>query len=216
MTNSLLLAISVGMLLLPLSCQAFLVPTTSSTKSRRGGVKGSKPARAPFSALHVQKKRRRRRRDVSEEGDADGVTGEYSSGGLPEFELDDDEEEAEAVAKSKRAAVSRNPDEITSAMMGSPNSPSSSIRDLLTDRSLESKLQFDEEDITDNSLPDLVVLSRSATQEGASTGSKKARKAAAIAANESKADSIVSKLPFVTNEKGEFSTVKVSPLSGTT
>jgi hypothetical protein len=204
MRNIFLVAVSTGLLL----CQAF-VPTTYSTSSRRGGIIIGNPGYTISSVLHAKQQRRRRRDPNAAEG-ADSIANGNSSGELPDFELDDDEE-AESAAK-KRKAISRNPDEITPAMMGSSNAPVGSIRDLLVDRSLESKLKFEEEE-EDSSIPDLIAMSRSAQQDGAQTGTKKARqadrRAAAIEAKDADEKSFFTNLPFVSDEKGNFSTVKV-------
>jgi len=185
------------------------VSTTYSTHSRRGGVDIGNPGFTISSVLHAQK-RRRRRRDPNESGGPDSIGSNDSSGELPDFELEDDEV-AEAASKPKK--ISSNPDEITPAMMGSSDRPTSSIRDLLTDRSLESKLEFDEAE--DDSLPDLLALARSAQQDDAATGKKKARqaerRAAAIAAKDTggESPSILENIPFLLDEKGKVSAVKL-------
>jgi hypothetical protein len=77
--------------------------------------------------------------------------------------------------------------EITDAMMGTPQQQLGTINDLLSDRSLEAKFQFEE---PDEPLPDLVELAKTKSygrgESNASEGSKRAqqaaRKAAAMAA----------------------------------
>jgi hypothetical protein len=127
---------------------------------------------------------------------------------LPDFDLDDAEDE-EAPVPPKRRIIT-NPDEITPAMMGNANAPVGSIKDLIMDRSLESKFEFDAEE-TDDSLPDLLALSRERGDE--LVGKKKARqaerRAAAIAAKEAEPESPFANLPFVSNDEGKVRPVKV-------
>lgn len=199
--------ISSGLLL----CQAFLSTTYSTTAHRGVGVVGN-PGYRISTVIHAAKQRRRRRRDPNEADESKSTASGNSSGELPDFELNDEEEaEAKALAKKKAMKISSNPDEITPAMMGSSNSPVGSIRDLLSDRSLESKLEFDDEEM-DDSLPDLIALSRSA-QQGAPTGKKKARqaerRAAALAGKEAEEENIFANVPFIIDEEGKLSPVKV-------
>jgi hypothetical protein len=202
MRVSLLLVASTGLQL----CQAFV---TYSTNSRQGGIIIGNPGFAISSVVLHAKKKRRRRRDPDASQEPDSTASSTSSGELPDFELDDDEE---AEASQKKKAISSNPDEITPSMMGNADSPVGSVRDLLTDRSLETKLEFDEAG-EDKSLPDLLAMSRSAQQNDASPGKKKSRqeerRAAAIAAQEAEENSILANLPFLQDENGDFSTVKV-------
>lgn len=161
---------------------------------------------AVSSALNVKKRRRRRNND----GGEDNVEADTSSGDLPDFDLDEDEEEPKP---KKRVIRQSNPDEITPAMMGSADGPVRSIKDLLSDRSLESKFDFSDVE-TDDSLPDLVALSQQrAEQENVQPGKKKARqaerRASAIAAKESATESPLSNLPFVSDEEGKVQPLKV-------
>ena len=160
------------------------------------------------SASNVKKRRRRRNNDG---GEAD-VEADNSSSDLPDFDLDEEEEESKP--KNRVIKVS-NPDEITPAMMGSVDGPARSIKDLLSDRSLESKFDFGDVE-TDDSLPDLIALSKTADQDNVQTGTKKERqaqrRASAIAAKESATESPLAKLPFVSDEKGEVQPIKVRRL----
>jgi hypothetical protein len=114
--------------------------------------------------------------------------------------------------------------EITPEMMGSSYMKATSVSDLLRDRSLESKFQFDDED-ADTTLPDLAVLPNTNTQQEEATtpsssllvGKKKVRQAVAIAAaaaaqkkrEEEEEGNFWSKLPFLLDEKGQVSAVKI-------
>jgi hypothetical protein len=103
----------------------------------------------------MAKKKRRKRKD------APSVSSAADAGDdLPDFDLGDDEE-----APVQRQAAISDPDEITDAMMGSQK-PLGSVKDLISDRSLESVFEFDE---PDDPLPDLGELKTPAV------GKKKAR-----------------------------------------
>jgi hypothetical protein len=113
----------------------------------------------------VAKKKRRRRK---EEPTPSSSSGDYDDD-LPDFDLGDGEEEITWPTKSS------NPDEITTAMMGTEK-PLKSIKELITDRSLEKAFVFDE---PENPLPDLAEL-KSGTLPA--VGKKKARAQARRAA----------------------------------
>ena len=110
----------------------------------------------------AKKKRRKRKEDPSVSSAAD------VGDDLPDFDLGDDEEEAAPM--QRRAAT--DPDEITDVMMGTQK-PLGSVKDLISDRSLESVFEFDE---PDDPLPDLGELKTPAV------GKKKARQEARRAA----------------------------------
>ncbi len=186
--------------------EAFVSPSYAA-RHQQGINSNSNAGYSVASALHV--KRRRRRRDT---GGSDGdVAGDTTSGDLPDFELDEDEEESDA--KSKKRMGILKPDEITPSMMGSASGPVRSVDDLIADRSLEAKLDFDDIE-QDDSLPDLIELSRRSGEDGVLTGTKKARqaerRAAAIAAKEKEEDNLFSNLPFVTDTEGKVQPIKVS------
>lgn len=95
--------------------------------------------------------------------------------------------------------------------------PTRSVTDLLRDRSIEQKLDFDEEDAAVSGgggepLPDLLALAR---QQQPPMGKKKARQAARVAAAKAAAKeqeesaSILTKIPFILDEKGTVSPVKI-------
>lgn len=187
-------------------CGAFLSPTLPSTCR---SVTQNTPSSFATVSSALDVKKRRRRRDPETEGSSENEStssSPSSSGELPDFELDDEEE-----PKPKKKVTITNPDEITAAMMGSSDGPVRSIKDLLSDRALESKFEFDDVEEAGEALPDLLALSRD--EENVPVGKKKARqaerKAAALAAKGSEENDLFSNLPFVTNEKGEVSGVKV-------
>jgi len=168
-----------------------------------------RPFAVSSSALHAKKKRRRRR-DSEADGD---MSNSSESDDLPDFELDDDEGEQQPKRKPKKVMATADPDKITPAMMGNADQPVRSLEALISDRSLESKFEFDDVDETDESLPDLVALSRASAQD-APVRKKKTRqaerKAAAIAAKENEEDEgLFSNLPFVSDDEGKVRPIKV-------
>jgi len=189
------------------------------------------PWSLPSSALEARKKRRRKTPSPSDSSASSKTDGEE----LPDFDLDDlDEGKADSaanespVAKRKSTTIdmggaSKDPlGEISANMMGSSDRPARSVDELLSDRSLESKLQFDiDGGIEDGEeLPDLAALSKQRLQEERQTGlpsptSKKrarqeARKAAAMAAAaEEEEVNILEKLPFIRDESGKISPIKI-------
>jgi hypothetical protein len=178
--------------------EAFIGPVT--TRNQRSGSVGQSINTATSTFL-VAKRKRRRRKSSDDQDSNDLPDSEVSnSGELPDFELDDGEE----TPKAKK--VNLKPDVITPAMMGSSNRPERSINDLLSDRALEASFEFDEPD--DPSLPDLAAIAKPSEP---TPGKKKARRAAAIAAKEDEEEevNIFANLPFVSDEAGNFSTVKV-------
>lgn len=202
MTNPRFLFITASTLLV---CHSFILP--SQPCFRPFGSIGSFDVSDPTSfTLYAEKRRRRRPTTGADGGDSPSET--TSRNELPDFDLDDAEDE-EAPVPPKRRIIT-NPDEITPAMMGNANAPVGSIKDLIMDRSLESKFEFDAEE-TDDSLPDLLALSRERGDE--LVGKKKARqaerRAAAIAAKEAEPESPFANLPFVSNDEGKVRPVKV-------
>lgn len=143
-------------------CRAFQValPPTSVTRPPKNALI---PA-----GLHMAKKKRRKRKDAPSVPSA-ADTGDD----LPDFDLGDDEE-----APVQRQAAISDPDEITDAMMGSQK-PLGSVKDLISDRSLESVFEFDE---PDDPLPDLGELKTPAV--GKKKARQEARRAAAVANKE--------------------------------
>jgi hypothetical protein len=206
MMNLLILASFAGCLL----CQAFVVPPVATRNQLSPKIQGQSINTSIFLA---QQRKRRRRKSSPDEG-SDDLTDDFdvnnNSNELPDFDVDGEE------PKPKKA--SGNPDEITDAMMGDAKKSVRSINELLSDRSLESKFEFEETE-EGSSLPDFAVVAQakaaSRVPEPEVPGTKKARKAervaAAIAAKEEKEEeeSFFAKFSFLTDEKGEISGVKI-------
>jgi hypothetical protein len=153
------------------------------------------------------------------------------SGDLPDFDLGGDDGADSAASKSSSApsAVAGDMSAISPNMMGSSKRRNSSLKDLLTDRGLESKMQFD---VTAESaaMPDLADLARASAAEAAadmgtgiddsslSGGKKRARqdaRRAAAQALEPEAEEpnilqpLIDKLPNIRDEKGKVSAIKL-------
>lgn len=168
--------------------------------------------------------RKRRRKDESSESSPDNSN---SNNILPDFDLDEDEEivgatETSAVKKSTKKSAGSISNEISPNMMGSAGKPVRSISDLIADRSLEQKMDFDMP-ISDVVLPDLAVVARSDdSDQGPSSVMKsnrkkerqlEARRLASIAAEKEKEDeermSLLNALPGIRDESGKVSAVKI-------
>jgi hypothetical protein len=139
----------------------------------------------------MAKKKRRKRKEAPSVPSAADVGDD-----LPDFDLGDDEE-----APVQRQRAISDPDEITDAMMGSQK-PLGSVKDLISDRSLESVFEFDE---PDDPLPDLGELKTPAV--GKKKARKEARRAAAVA-NKEEDDRLVDNisdalgsLPFLKSDR---------------
>ena len=187
-------------------------------------------------ALNAKKKRRRRREGSDTTSDQDKPTDNLVTESsvplldgdeLPDFDLDG--EGGENAKQTTRVKISSNPDEITDAMMADPNAAgiSRSFDELITDRSLESKFEF--EDSGDPEIPDFVQLAKESsssvdgiipTSEG--TGMTKKQRQAERVANaiklkeeeEQKGKNFLSSNPKFLNEKGEISAVKILEQGG--
>lgn len=187
-------------------------------------------------ALNAKKKRRRRREGSDTTSDQDKPTDNLVTESsvplldgdeLPDFDLDG--EGGENAKQTTRVKISSNPDEITDAMMADPNAAgiSRSFDELITDRSLESKFEF--EDSGDPEIPDFVQLAKESsssvdgiipTSEG--TGMTKKQRQAERVANaiklkeeeEQKGKNFFSSNPKFLNEKGEVSAVKILEQGG--
>lgn len=108
-------------------------------------------------------------------------------------------------------------------MMGSGNTAEKSLDELISDRALESKFEFDEKE--DPSIPDFVDLAQASSTTpsssygsdipGGGTGKKKQRQAErvanAIAAKEAEkpVESFLESVPQFLNEKGDVSAIKI-------
>ena len=177
--------------------------------------------------LDAKKRRRRKTDDDSPASDEDD---------LPDFVIDNPEESP--VERKKKADSSSSAskvmmttpegEEITAAMMGRAGAPTRSVRDLLTDRSLEQKLSFDVDNpsAAEEELPDLLQMGRGTSSSSSSnaatgdegTGKKKAKQAARQAAamarqqeqeEEITLNSLLKNVPFFLDEKGQVSGVKI-------
>eukprot|EP00531_Pseudo-nitzschia_arenysensis_P008365 CAMPEP_0116142804 /NCGR_PEP_ID=MMETSP0329-20121206/15104_1 /TAXON_ID=697910 /ORGANISM="Pseudo-nitzschia arenysensis, Strain B593" /LENGTH=231 /DNA_ID=CAMNT_0003638065 /DNA_START=184 /DNA_END=879 /DNA_ORIENTATION=- len=180
-------------------------------------------------SLCAKKKRRRRKTDTESsppppppaaaESEVVEASPEPVLGGeLPDFDLGDNGEDAQEVARAKV-----DPDAITANMMGRGRKPSQSLDELIMDRSLEERFEFEEKG--DPSIPDFVDLASASTSTptyspenlgNAGVGKKKQRQAErvakAIAAKEAAEpeESLLAKyFPQLLDEKGKFSAVKV-------
>lgn len=181
-------------------------------------------------SLYARKKRRRRKAPKTDEPSTDGSdTGDE----LPDFDLDEGGADGSSAAANVSPAVNKKVassssssinssdplGEISANMMGSADRPTRSLNDLLNDRALESKMQFDN-DVTEGGeeLPDLAALDKQEREFERQTGlpsttSKKrarqeARRAAAVASKEEE-ENLLAKLPFIRDDKGEISALKI-------
>ncbi len=230
----LLLPLLVTLSVLAVLCQAFVTPgsatSCSSTQQLWNGQATSPFHVSPRDSVLLFAKKKRRRRKKDDESSPPAPTTESAetaeaspelvleSNELPDFDLggDDDEDEASVL----RTAPS-NPDEITPNMMGNGSrGPSRSLDELINDRSLESRFEFEEKG--DPSIPDFVDLAASSSTtptyspESTGLGKKKQRQqeriARAIAAKEAaepEEDQFAKLFSIFLDEKGKFSGVKV-------
>jgi hypothetical protein len=203
--------------------QAFVVsplPTSGNQMSTKHASTNSRT-----TELLAQKKRRRRK-DSSE---ASGAGSSSSSSGslpgldlndddsLPDFDLGDDESVAELKSSKKPAKAEINFNEISDAMMGDTSKATGSLEDLIRDRSLESKFEFEGEE-EDISIPDFTTFVKASGATGElEVGKKKARqtdrRAAAIQAKEAAQEKLgFLDYPFfevLRDEKGKISPIKI-------
>ena len=167
------------------------------------------PRNAIQNADNVNLNAKKRRRKNGETGNSDD---------LPDFDLLDDSVPVQPAKEetTRKLAETRQPStEITANMMGSTSKPTRNVQQLIKDRSLEKKLQFD--DRGDPSIPDFTDLALGNAPKGSSlapeTGKKKARQLErqlrAREAEEKDQPSILSKIPFITNEEGKVEPLKV-------
>jgi hypothetical protein len=154
-------------------CLAFQVtlPPTSATRSANVFKHNVQ--------LHMAKKKRRKRKEEPSDSSSPDISDD-----LPDFDLGEDLDDTEA---PKKPPTPSDPDEITDAMMGTQK-PLGSVKDLISDRSLESSFKFDE---PENPLPDLGELK--APGVGKKRARQEARRAEAMA-NEEKEDRLVDNL----------------------
>ena len=160
---------------------------------------------APRSILCAKKRRRRKQTDESSSS---------SSTDLPDFDIASDDD-ADAPSKSKQSSsssVEGDMSAISANMMGSKDAPVRSVKELLSDRSLESKFQFDESD-QGESLPDLpsVAAAPKPMSEKRRKQAERKAKAQAMASMQAEETSFLPpNLPLdITNDKGEIQPIKV-------
>jgi hypothetical protein len=155
------------------------------------------------------------------------------SGDLPDFDLGGDNGADSAASRQSSASAPSDTKEgdmsaISANMMGTTKRRNSSLRDLLTDRGLEKKMQFE---VTAESaaMPDLSDLARASAAADAadmdmdddpslSGGKKRARQEARRAAAQAAEpfvegpnilQPLIDKLPKIRDENGKVSTLKV-------
>lgn len=149
---------------------------------------------ASRSFTSLAAKKRRRRKEPSSQAEAstfgspstsDKNSMESSTIELPDFDLEEDPKGLKTGETSGKAASTRasnptptNLEVVTPAMMGSVGSPARSVKELLSDRSLEKSLDF-EEIVSDENLPDLIEMmkGKQKTAPDEIVGKKKARQA---------------------------------------
>jgi hypothetical protein len=163
------------------------------------------------------KQRRRRRNDEPESSP--------QNNDLPDFDLESmDAEGVEPQEKPLAPKISlADLEKVTDNMMGDPNKPVRSLKELISDRSLESILDLDDMQ-GDASIPDFTQLAKassSSTNLGldngipAPMGKKKQRQverrasAKETAEEESRDSNPLSNIGFIKNEKGKISPIKI-------
>lgn len=177
-------------------------------------TRGTAAATARCVPTLLQAKKKRRRKNASEtESDSD----------LPDFDLGEGGSDGVAAATTPKRTSADGMDKISDNMMGSTNSRSRSVRELINDRSLEKAFEFDPEG--DDALPNLseIAADKAAGGDGGSrssdasggTGSKRARqdaRRAAAKASEPAAEeeSFLEKIPFIIkDENGKVTPIKL-------
>jgi hypothetical protein len=194
--------------------QAFIVSPGSSSGSKISTIQ------AIFTSptqLLAKKKRRRRKKTNSQDVASDSASEnlpdfDFKDDSLPDFDLNEEDEPVPSPKSKIPAMGDINYTEITDAMMGDSSAPTQSLSELISDRSLESKFEFDDT-VVDKSIPDFTDFAAMSdtTPQDPVLGKKKARQAErranAIQAREAEEETKLD-LPFVTDEKGNFSTIK--------
>lgn len=209
--------------------EAFVFPGTTCSPTRQwcnGEDRVSSRERHSVSLFAKKKRRRRKNKSSATQGqqleslESSSISqpGAGDTDELPDFDLGGDEE----VEEKKPKKI--NPGEITSNMMGSGMASSGTLKDLISDRTLESRFEFDEKG--DPNIPDFVDLAKASSTvpsynpdtalSTAGVGKKKQkqaeRMARAIAAKEAEQpeETFMSQyFPQLLDEKGDFSAVKV-------
>ena len=209
--------------------EAFVVQSTTPLAVRLQSAPSS------LTILHAKKKRRRK-----QQADSSPKNSSVSpdSKELPDFDLNDSVDDSNEFAQtasnnksssppSKKAsssvAASATSTEVTANMMGSSEKPVRSVKELLSDRSLEQKFEFDDvATSSDQDVPDLLQkMARSSSGTGSSSvpepsGSKRARQEARRSAAQARdqkdaqeQENPFAKIPFITDEDGKILPLKV-------
>ena len=251
----LLLPFLVALSVLVFLGQAFVIPTSTtashcSLQQRRNDEIATLFDQSPRDSvsLFAKKKRRRRKKSDNQSSPPPPPTASTEpeaaetaaasqapkpvaeeSNELPDFDLGEGAEDAAEAKEVVRASLS-DPEAITPNMMASGyGGPSKSLDELLNDRSIEERFEFDERG--DPSIPDFVDLAKSSSTiptyspdelSSAGLGKKKARQAERVAkaiaareAAEPEESILVKYFPQFLNEKGDFSSVKLLENGGT-
>lgn len=209
------------------------IKSFSSSLTRQKGVHGFNrhflsprnllASRGDQKLSSLRAKRRRRKEETS--SSPSNNIGDRNDD-LPDFDLDDGDDDAEKKTSSarKRSSISSNSVgdvEISANMLSSSNKPARSIPELLADRSLERRFQFDQP-VSDVNLPDLAPIRQSDNLDDSSSftpTSKKierkeeARRLAKLAAEKEQQEkerlAILDILPGIKDEKGKVSPIKI-------
>ena len=169
------------------SCRALLWPHCHASKA------------ASF-ALDAKKKRRRKGRKHQPNSPAPPPAG----GDLPDFDL-----EEEMVERQTKMSAAKNPDEITPNMMGGQGTSVRSVSELIQDRSLESKFEFEE--AGDDALPDLVDAAKRMASDAPRGKLRKTKKIGkAETENEETNMWPLKRIEFIKGSDGDVDFVKVS------
>lgn len=212
-------------------CQGFLMPARTPICHHQCTIiqnNGAGEIAGSDVILFAAKKRRRRRQDDASDTSAASDDSSVAEDRLPDFDLDSADSEKVDTTKSiaSSSAISSDPNKVTSAMMGDPNMPVRSINELISDRSLESKFEFEEK--SDDSIPDFIQLAQASSSSSSSSvdasgipiGKKKQRqadrRASAMSAKEGEKEeeSFLSNISFIKNENGKVSPIKILEAGG--
>lgn len=154
------------------------------------------------SCFALAAKKKRRRRKVVEQAPTTAPD-ETASEELPDFDLEGDDASSNSLASASRVVDGAT---ITPNMMSTKQARgASSLGDLLKDRSLEAKFEFDSSDKVAEDLPDLLAPQFQQQQPR----KKKIQAAVARAQQEQESGNPLTQLPFLLNEKGQVSGVKI-------
>lgn len=232
----LLLPLLVAIAALAVLGQAFVIPSTTTSHCSTQQSPRNQLPRDPVSLFAKKKRRRRKKSDDAQssapepeivEAAPEPVVMEAAAAAAPTNELPDFDlgaGETDSAAKEVVRTSVTDPEAITANMMGSGSrGPSKSLDELINDRSLETRFEFEEQG--DASIPDFVDLARASTTEPtyspdglntAGVGKKKQRQAERVAraiaakeAAEPEEDVLAKFFPQFLDEKGNFSAIKL-------